>query len=157
MLGNAVGNASWDRPNPHFPRQMRRVFDFLDEAGARATFFMLGLTIKNYPEIAQEVVRRGDEVGSHGYGHEQVFTLTPEAFRADVERSIEMLVKHTGARPTGYRAPLFSINRDTVWALEILSELGFQYDSSLHDTPKVPRRVGGIPKAATELRLPSGA
>ncbi len=156
MVSRAFGVEQWDRPNRHFERQMREVFDFLDDVGGSATFFMLGQTIKNYPELAQEAARKGIEIATHGFGHEQVFTLDEKQFRRDVETSIDLLVKHTGTRPVGYRAPLFSINQDTVWALEVLSELGFEYDSSLYDTPKVPRRIAGIPRRATQLELPSG-
>lgn len=154
IVARHVGLGDWDRRYPSFERQMRSVFDLCE--GHRATFFLLGMTVKNYPEVAQEVVRRGHEVACHGYGHALVHTLTPDAFRADVERSLELIESLTGVRPIGYRAPQFSVTRDTVWALETLADLGFRYDSSLHDTPKDPARIANIPAEAFVMTLPSG-
>lgn len=156
LAARAIGHASWDRRWRSFERQMRTVFDLIDEVGGRATFFLLGMTIKNYPDIVQEIVARGDEIGCHGHGHELVYTLTREQFSADIDRSLELIDKVAGVRPIGYRAPAFSINRDTLWALEVLADAGFEYDSSQNDTPRVPRRLEGIPDHPYELQLPSG-
>lgn len=156
LAARALGHASWDRRWRSFERQMRAVFELIDEVGGRATFFLLGMTIKNYPDIVQEIVARGDEIGCHGHGHELVYQLTREQFSADIDRSLELIDKVAGVRPTGYRAPAFSINRDTLWALEVLADAGFEYDSSQNDTPRVPRRLEGIPDHPYELRLLSG-
>ncbi|MGE0325255.1 MAG: polysaccharide deacetylase family protein [Polyangiaceae bacterium] len=156
MVGAHLGVRDWDKPNRAFERQMRRLFDFLEASNANATFFMLGLTAKNYPELVQEAVRRGDEIACHGYAHECVFTQSENEFREDLKRAIDVLGEAAGVSPKGYRAPLFSINRDTPWALDVLADLGFEYDSSLNDTPKVPHRLQGIPKQPTQLRLESG-
>lgn len=156
LVGRGLGHPSWDRRWRSFEHQMRAIFDLLDEVGGRATFFLLGLTIKNYPDIVQEIVARGDEIGCHGHGHELVHTLTRDQFSADLDRSLELIDKIAGVRPLGYRAPAFSINRDTLWALEILADAGFEYDSSQNDTPRVPRRLEGIPDHPYELRLISG-
>ena len=75
---------------------------------------------------------------------------------ADLEESIALIGELGGRRPLGYRAPAFSINRDTPWAYEILAELGFLYDSSQYDSPRIPRRIEGIPRDAYRLRLGSG-
>lgn len=156
LVARSAGVEAWDTPRPGLERQMRSVFSLLDELGVKATFFMLGITVKNYPDVAKEVVHKGHEVACHGYGHERVYDLTEEAFRADVERSIETIEGITGVRPVGYRAPAFSINRDTIWAFDVLADLGFQYDSSLQDSPRVPRRIGQIPAAGYRMTLPSG-
>jgi polysaccharide deacetylase family protein (PEP-CTERM system associated) len=154
IVARHVGLADWDRRYVSFERQMRSVFALLE--GRRATFFLLGMTLKNYPEVAQEVVRQGHEVACHGFDHELVGGLDREAFRRDVERSIELIEALTGQRPRGYRAPQFSVTRDTVWAFETLAALGFAYDSSLHDTPKDRARVEGIPTEPFTMNLPSG-
>lgn len=156
MAARASGHASWDRRWTSFERQMRAIFELIDEVGGRATFFLLGMTIKNYPDIVQEIVARGDEVACHGHGHELVYTLTREQFIADIDRSLELIDKVAGVRPIGYRAPAFSINRDTLWALEVLADAGFEYDSSQNDSPRIPRRLEGIPNHPYELRLLSG-
>lgn len=156
LTGAEVGRPEWDAPGPSFERQMLAIFDLLASTGHGATFFLLGMTMRHYPDLAREIVRRGHEVACHGYGHERVFRLDRDTFRSDVENGIELAEKLTGCRPKGYRAPAFSITRDTIWALEVLVDLGFSYDSSLYDSPRIPRRIRGIPHAPCALQLPSG-
>jgi polysaccharide deacetylase family protein (PEP-CTERM system associated) len=156
LVHRRVGLDGWDAPTEALERQMAAIFELLDELGARATFFCLGMTVRHYPEIVQEIAARGDELACHGYAHRKVHEQTPDEFRRDIEASLELFDELAGTRPTGYRAPAFSINRDSVWALETLAELGFEYDSSLYDTRKVPRRIGPVPDAPYRLELPSG-
>jgi polysaccharide deacetylase family protein (PEP-CTERM system associated) len=151
-----LGLEGWDARRPPLERQMEAIFGLLDEIGARATFFMLGMTIRRYPEIAQEIGRRGDEVACHGYGHRVVYRQSPDEFRRDVVSSMELIEGLAGRRPVGYRAPLFSLNRDTVWALETLAELGFRYDSSQYESRKIPTRLPSPEGGPYRLRLPSG-
>jgi polysaccharide deacetylase family protein (PEP-CTERM system associated) len=132
------------------------VLDLLDELDARATFFLLGMTAANYPELVREIVERGHEPASHGYAHRRVYDQTREEFRADVERSVETIYRLAGRPPTAYRAPAFSINRRTPWAYDVLAELGFRCDSSQYDSPRVPDRLGSIPDDPYVLRLDGG-
>lgn len=156
MMGFRVGRHDWNRPGPAFERQMRAIFALLQQTGWKATFFLLGTTVEHYPDIIQEVVRQGHEIASHGYRHVPVYDLTPESFRRDLEKSIEVIEKLGGKRPLGYRAPYFSINRDCTWAFEVIAKQGFVYDSTQHDTPWVARRIRGIPVAPYRMQLPSG-
>lgn len=156
LLGRHFGDSSWDRPGSAFPRQLASLLDLLDRIEARATFFVLGVTAKNYPELVREIHARGHEMASHGFGHDPIFTLTPEQFREDVERGIEVLVSITGERPRGYRAPAFSLTRACVWALEVLADLGFEYDSSLNGSPKVQDRIRSAHEGPFRMLLPSG-
>jgi polysaccharide deacetylase family protein (PEP-CTERM system associated) len=129
------------------------VLDLLDELDARATFFLLAMTVANYPELVRELVERGHEPASHGYAHVRVHEQTLDEFRADVERSVELIESVTRRRPIAYRAPAFSINRRTPWAYEVLADLGFRCDSSQYDSPRIPERIGRIPDAPYRLRL----
>jgi len=122
----------------------RRMIELLDEAGIKATFFVLGKVVEKFPDTVREVHVAGHEIASHGYGHELVFTITPQRFRDDVRRSIDLLAGITGKRPIGYRAPAFSITAQSLWAPPILAELGFKYSSSVF--PFAGRRYG-IPTA----------
>jgi polysaccharide deacetylase family protein (PEP-CTERM system associated) len=151
-----LGRTDWDRPYAEFPRHVHAVLDLLDEVAARATFFLLGMTVANYPGLVREVVARGHEPASHGYAHERVHAQTREGFRADVARSIEAIEQTTGLRPTVYRAPAFSINRRTPWAYDILAELGVTIDSSQYDSPRIPDRLGAIPDEPYRLRTQEG-
>jgi polysaccharide deacetylase family protein (PEP-CTERM system associated) len=156
LVQRNLGVDGWDVRRPAFERQMGALFDLLDELNAKATFFLLGVTVRHYPEIAQEIASRGDEIACHGYDHQRVYEQTPDDFRRDLDSSLELIANLTGKRPIGYRAPAFSINRDTVWALEILAEQGLLYDSSQYDSRKIPQRIRPVPEAPYLLELPSG-
>jgi polysaccharide deacetylase family protein (PEP-CTERM system associated) len=157
LVHRRLGRPDWDRRGPALERQTATVLDLLDELGARATFFVLGMTAVRYPDLLREVLSRGHELAAHGHAHERVHTQTREAFRADVERGLEAVEAATGVRATGFRAPAFSITRDTPWAYEVLAEAGFEYDSSQYDSPRIPRRIASIPRTPYRLRLESGA
>jgi len=118
---------------------------------------VLGLTAGRYPDLVREAASRGHELASHGYAHERVYDQTPETFRADLTRGLEALEGAAGVRPVGYRAPAFSITRDTPWAYDVLAELGFEYDSSQYDSPRIPRRITPVPRTPYRLRLESGS
>jgi polysaccharide deacetylase family protein (PEP-CTERM system associated) len=151
-----LGLPGWDRPGPALESQTLRVLDLLDELGVQATFFMLGLSVAQHRDLACEVAVRGHEPACHGYAHERVHRQSRDEFRRDVERCAELVEEVCGRRPVAYRAPAFSINRDTPWAYDVLAELGFRCDSSQHDSPRVPRRIGGIPAQPYRLALGSG-
>lgn len=108
----------------------------------KATFFCLGWVAKHYPRLITEIHARGHEIACHSYDHRVITAISPEKFREDVRRSKEILEDLTGDTVLGYRAPSFSITDDTLWALEILAEEGFLYDSSIfpihHDRYGIP-------------------
>jgi polysaccharide deacetylase family protein (PEP-CTERM system associated) len=120
----------------------RRILDLLDEYGVKATFFVLGWIAETLTTLVQEIQRRGHEIACHGYGHELIFRIGPERFRADIRRAKHVLEDQCGQRVCGYRAPSYSITSRSLWALDILVEEGFSYDSSifpvLHDTYGIP-------------------
>src|SRR5918994_7770926 len=103
LVHRRLGRADWDKRGPALERQTGAVLGLLDELGARATFFVLGMTAARYPELVREIATRGHEIAAHGHAHERVYDQTREAFRADLERGLEALEAATGARATGYR------------------------------------------------------
>ena len=145
LVHRRLGFADWDRPHAVLERQAAQLFDLLDELDARATFFLLGMTVANHRELVTEIVQRGHEPASHGYTHARVYDQSRAEFRADLERATETIAAAAGQRPVAYRAPAFSINRRTPWAYDVLAEAGFLYDSSQYDSPRVPDRLGDIP------------
>jgi len=122
---------------------LHRLLAVLRNENIRTTMFVLGRFAEAYPEAVKEIQQQGHEIGSHGYGHIEIFKQSPEAFRADVAKSKMILEAITGTPVKGYRAPDFSILKTTLWALEILCELGFEYDSSIYP---VQRPRYGIPQ-----------
>jgi polysaccharide deacetylase family protein (PEP-CTERM system associated) len=109
-----------------------------------------------YPDAIGEVAGRGHEIACHGFEHRRVFQQQPAEFRRDVEAGLDEIERACGIRPLGYRAPAFSITRSCTWAFDILAELGFRYDSSQYDSPRVPNRIGDIPSEPFRLSLRNG-
>lgn len=117
----------------------------LERHGITATFFALGWVVDRDPYLLREIRDRGHEIASHGYAHELVYRQTPRQFRDDVRRSVDVIHDITGEPPVGYRAPSFSITNDCLWALDVLAELGFEYDASLYPIRGRHYGVPGIP------------
>ena len=141
-----ISRSSWDGLTHRVERNTDAVLALFAEAGVSATFFTLGWVAERYPALMRRVADAGHEVASHGYDHARVFTLSPEAFRADLRRSRALLEDASGQRVIGYRAPSFSIDQRTPWAHAILAEEGYRYSSSVapirHDHygwPESPR------------------
>jgi polysaccharide deacetylase family protein (PEP-CTERM system associated) len=110
----------------------RRVLETFAQAGVRATFFVLGYAAEQHPELVRAIADAGHEIGTHGWSHTLIYQQTPEVFRAELTRSIRLLEDLTGRAIVGHRAPFFSITKQSLWALEILAELGIRYDSSIY-------------------------
>lgn len=157
LVRRRLGLRDWDVRGDALERQTAFVLDLLDELHATATFCLLGITVRRYPDLAREIVARGHEPAAHGFAHVPVHAQTRLEFRRDLEASVAEIERATGRRPVAYRAPLFSINRATPWAYEELAAAGFRYDSSQYDSPRVPDRIRSIPSRPYRLYLPSGA
>ena len=121
-----------------------RLLDLMDGAGARGTFFILGIVAERFPDLVRAIDARGHEVASHGMAHQPVCDLGPEAFRQDLLRAVRAVENAAGRKVLGYRAPDFSIFEKDLWALEIMAEQGLRYDSSVFPF-RGPRY--GIPEA----------
>jgi polysaccharide deactylase family protein, PEP-CTERM locus subfamily len=153
-----VRRDSWTTIESRLHIGMRRLLDLTANLGVRGTFFTLGWIARHHPDVVRELANAGHEVASHGWGHERVTTLTPDEFRRSVRDSKAILEDLTGLPVFGYRAPSFSIVRGREWALDILVEEGYRYDSSLFpvrrsgygyadgnpDPHRITREVGGL-------------
>jgi polysaccharide deacetylase family protein (PEP-CTERM system associated) len=118
----------------------QRLVDLLGRRGVRATFFVLGEVAAEFPRLMRELVDAGHELGVHGFRHRQVFKLTREEFRSEVADAKSAVQEAAGTEVVGHRAPAFSIVPETRWALDILAQVGFRYDSSIF--PFAGRRYG---------------
>lgn len=130
----------WDSLESRVENNTRRIADILAAHDMKATFFVLGWVAERHPELIRSLSLEGHEIASHGYSHELVTTQTPESFRADIRKAKQILENAIGKPILGYRAPSFSITNETRWALEILVEEGYVYDSSVF--PIVHDRYG---------------
>jgi len=128
-----------------------RLLDILDYADVRATFFILGWIADRYPTLVQDIAGRGHEIACHGYGHQMIQRQSRLEFAKDLQQAKTAIEDAAGTAVIGYRAPTFSVVRETLWSLEVLWEAGFQYDSSIFpivhdrygipDAPRFPHRV----------------
>jgi polysaccharide deacetylase family protein (PEP-CTERM system associated) len=108
-----------------------RVLDLLDRAGVKATFFVVGWVAEHYPALIAQIGAEGHEIGSHSQMHRRIYELTPDQFAADLSASIDWITATGVPRPTAFRAPEWSINDRTIWALDELVRQGFVVDASM--------------------------
>ena len=145
---------AWDDLETRVVEYTDRILDLIDRAGVRATFFVLGWVAERHPRLVREIAALGHEVACHGHAHRMIHRQRRGEFAADVHRAKGVLENITGQPVHGYRAPTFSITRETLWGLEVLAEAGFRYDSSIFpimhdrygipDAPRFPhRRLAG--------------
>jgi polysaccharide deacetylase family protein (PEP-CTERM system associated) len=132
---------------------MTRILDALDRHQAHATFFFLGWIAERRPDMVQEVLRRGHEIGSHGWGHEFLWDIGPDGLNDELARTEEALARAGAPRPVGFRASTFTLTRKTWWAFDVLAQRGYLYDSSVHPishpTYGVPDFDPGISRVPT--------
>jgi polysaccharide deacetylase family protein (PEP-CTERM system associated) len=127
-----VARESWERWPSRVVANTQRVLDLFDQYQAKATFFFVGWVAARFPYLVREVQSRGHELACHSYWHRTVYSLTPQEFREDTRRAKRVIEDASGTAVHGYRAPSWSITKDCLWALDVLAEEGFIYDSSIY-------------------------
>jgi polysaccharide deacetylase family protein (PEP-CTERM system associated) len=145
-FASTIDRSGWERFPRRVERNTERLLDILAETEVRATFFTLGWVAQRHPGLVRRIVAEGHELASHGSDHVRADRQSPEDFRDDVRRSKRVLEDAGGVVVRGYRAPTFSIGRNSTWAHSILAEEGYRYSSSvypikhdLYGTPGAPR------------------
>jgi len=138
-LESCVARSTWESIAPRLLQQMKPLLEILARHGAQATFFVLGWVAERQPELIRTIAAAGHEIASHGWDHVRVTHQTPAQFRDSIRRTKSLLEAITGQPVLGFRAPSFSIVAGREWALDVLIEEGYRYDSSLFPV----RRPGG--------------
>jgi polysaccharide deacetylase family protein (PEP-CTERM system associated) len=132
----------WEQYESRVEKNTYHILDVLDLYQTKATFFVLGWVAERCPTLIREIDQRGHEVASHGYSHKRIYTQTPAQFREETRRSRNLLEDIISQPILGYRAASYSITSKSLWALDILIEEGFLYDSSIfpiwHDLYGIP-------------------
>ncbi len=155
-LASAVSRESWPTRESRVERNVERLLALLAEKGVKGTFFVLGWVAERSPEVVKRIAGAGHEIACHGYSHQLIYRQSQAEFTAETTRAKRFLEDLIGQPVLGYRAASFSITRASLWALDVLVELGFAYDSSIF--PIHPDRYG-IPGASPEpgrLTAPGG-
>ena len=137
-----IDRGTWDRYEVRVVDNTNRLLDIFDGQQVRATFFVLGWVAQHYPTLIKDIAARGHEVACHGWSHRLVYKQSPQEFHDESRRAKHLLEDLIGAPVLGYRAASYSIVDRSLWALDVLAELGFQYDSSIfpvhHDNYGIP-------------------
>lgn len=153
---SVVSRDEWDRWPRRLDRTIPSLLDELARSGAKGTFFVLGWVADRSPDIVRAIAHAGHEIASHGFWHRKVNVLSPSEFRDDVRASKRALEDLTGLSVDGYRAPSFSITRDTEWAFDVLLEEGFRYDSSVFPVRRPDYGIPGALRDPHVLSRPTG-
>ncbi len=155
-FADTVCRENWGDWEPRVERNTHRLLDLFARRNVLGTFFILGWVAERFPALVREIAAAGHEIACHSYQHQLIHTQTREQFRADIRRTKSLLENITGNEVVGYRAPTYSITSRTMWALEILIEEGFLYDSSIfpihHDRYGIP----GAERFPHIVHCPSG-
>lgn len=138
----AIDPRRWGDYESRVVANTHRVLRILEEHQVRGTFFILGWVADRFPQLVRDIQRSGHEIGCHSFWHRLIYQMTPEEFHEDLKRASAAIGEITGEPVTAFRAPTFSITEKSLWALDVLIEEGYQYDSSIfpiyHDNYGIP-------------------
>jgi polysaccharide deacetylase family protein (PEP-CTERM system associated) len=139
---SVIARSTWGEYPTRVVNSTDRILELLELHGVKGTFFVLGWVARRFPDLVRRVAAAGHEVASHGMSHSLIYTQTPDEFRRETRESKKMLEDLSQCPVIGYRAATYSITAQSLWALDILCEEGFQYDSSIfpvrHDRYGIP-------------------
>jgi len=127
----AISRGSWDKCESRIVRSTRKILKILKDNNTNATFFVLGWVASKFPNLIREIDRNGHEIACHGFNHKLIYNETREEFKNDILKAKDILESIIGKDVIGYRAPGFSITKNSLWTTEVLKDCGFQYDSSI--------------------------
>jgi polysaccharide deacetylase family protein (PEP-CTERM system associated) len=153
----SAGTGGWDDYPSRVEPQVERVLRLLDRHSVSATFFVLGWVAERHPAMVRRILAEGHEVGCHSYAHQLVNRMTPAEFHADTARAVMHIGEACGEQPRSYRAPSYSITQSALWALEILVECGFEYDSSIYPIQHDRYGIPGFGRHAQWMATPAGS
>lgn len=155
-FAQSLARENWPGQESRVRKNIHRLLQIFADSNVRATFFVLGWVANEHPGLVREIGEAGHEIACHGFSHRLIYEQGESDFRHETERAKKLLEDQSGCAVIGYRAASFSITNDSIWALEVLADLGFHYDSSVmpvrHDLYGIPTGIG----EPHELILSSG-
>lgn len=149
-----IPKAIWPALESRVTKTTMKILNILSQHRITATFFVLGFVAESHPDLIRKIQGQGHEIATHGYAHRRVYTMSRDLFRKDLRKSMCIISEITGQPVKGYRAPEWSIRDDSLWALDILRQEGFDYDSSMAPLPIIGNR--NYPKTPYRLTLNDG-
>jgi polysaccharide deacetylase family protein (PEP-CTERM system associated) len=148
-LQQAISFNQWHALESRVVQNTHSLLSLLSRYKVKATFFVLGWVAEKYPGLVRDIASMGHEIGTHGFAHQLVTHMQPDAFKKDIHDSIQAIRASGGFNPAGYRAPAFSITQKTLWALPVLKDAGIEYDSSVYPFAYHPDY--GLPGASLDI------
>lgn len=155
-FGQVIRPEDWEKWPSRVEANTDRLLQLFADANIHITFFILGWVAERYPELVRRIHQQGHEVASHGFSHQLVYRQTPEVFREETARSKTLLEDLTGEAILGYRAASYSVTRKSLWAPDILADLGFEWDSSIFPTRHDNYGIPGSPEEPYRIVTRSG-
>lgn len=137
-LNGNIKYEDWDKLPGRIIEPTMCILQLLSKYQTKATFFVLGWIADRYPDLIRTIVAEGHEIASHGYSHRLLTDITREDFKDDLGKSVSAIYNSCRIKPKGFRAPAFTVVKSTLWALDVVKELGFVYDSSIYPTSVHP-------------------
>lgn len=156
-FAGCVPRSQWDSLESRVCRNTQRLLDLFEKVGTRGTFFVLGWVAERFPELVKRIQGDGHELASHSYDHGLLYDTTPEGFSRDLRRARAAIEDASGVRVDGYRAPSYSITRRSLWALDVLVEEGYRYDSSIYPIRHDRYGIPDWPRHIHQVRRPGGS
>ena len=150
--GLEIPYSDWEKFEDRIEMVGDKLLQILEEGDTKATFFILGYVAEKHPEVVKKIKSAGHEIGTHGFSHTLIYKQEREVFRQEMKRAIEFLEDLTGDTILGHRAPFFSITKDSLWALDILGELGIKYDSSIFPVLNYRYGIAGAPRFPYKIK-----
>ncbi len=151
-----IDRDTWSSLPSRVAASTRALLETFEETQNKATFFVLGWVAEREPALVREIAERGHEIACHGYGHQLVYEIGPERFREDLRRARGAIEDAVGVRLKGYRAPSYSITDRSLWALDILAEEGFEYDSSIFPIRHPRYGIPSFSRVPVRIQLDGG-
>jgi polysaccharide deacetylase family protein (PEP-CTERM system associated) len=156
VFSGVVDRSRWDSYASRVEGNTRRLLELLGDLNLHGTFFVLGWVAERFPGLVREIAAGGHELACHSYWHRLIYKLDRAEFREDTSRAKNVIEQAAGQAVYGYRAPTYSVIDRSVWALEILAELGFTYDSSIYPIRHDRYGMPGAPRSPFRFQTPSG-
>ncbi|MGB8061950.1 MAG: XrtA system polysaccharide deacetylase [Candidatus Sulfotelmatobacter sp.] len=156
VFSGVVDRSRWDSYASRVEGNTRRLLELLGDLNLHGTFFVLGWVAERFPGLVREIAAGGHELACHSYWHRLIYKLDRAEFREDTRRAKNVIEQAAGQPVYGYRAPTYSVIDRSVWALEILAELGFTYDSSIYPIRHDRYGMPGAPRSPFRFQTPSG-
>ncbi len=130
-LSSAINIDSWGQHESRVEKNTHLMLKILDDAQQKGTFFVLGWIAKRFPKLVEQISAQGHEIASHGMSHQLIYNQQQSVFKQETIDSKALLEDIVQQPVEGYRAATYSITNKSLWALDVLVEAGFKYDSSI--------------------------